>query len=218
MKRLSSVVVLAVAVWSGAAMAQRTDTAYVGSRGQSWSVLSGRMLNSGDALHLQLGWPGLSATYLHSVSPKFDAGARFTFNYGYEGVTTVNAGLKLQALAKINLVDTGRLAAALTFSPGAFVYFTGGTVFGITMPVGVVLGIPVGDAITLNFGMDAPFNVRFVGGGQFDLHLLFGGGLEYAIDRNLMLTLNTRFGPAINFNSGSGQFAFDALMGVAFKL
>lgn len=215
MKRLVGVSVVAV-LFSTAALAQTSTTV---RGGQNWSVLSGRLLGSGDALHVQFGWPGISAGFLHSASQKLDAGARFTFNYGYEGVTSVVPGLKLQGLVKLGLADSGRINAALTFSPGGLVYFAGGGAqFGLLFPIGVQAGLPIGDALMLNFGMDLPFYVRFVGGGVFDMHILFGGGLEYAIDRNMLLTLNTRFGPAINFNSGQGNFAFDALMGVAFKL
>jgi hypothetical protein len=186
--------------------------------GQGWSVQSGRLLGSGDALHVQLGWPGLSAAFLHSGSSKFDVGAKFTFNYGYEGIPSVIPGLKLQGLVRLGLVDAAKLNVALTFSPGGFSYFSGGgAAFGLTMPVGVQLGIPVGDALNLSFGMDMPFNILFVGNGVFTLNLLFGGGVEYAIDRNMMLTLNTRFGPAIAFG-GQSQFSFDVLMGMAFRL
>jgi hypothetical protein len=191
------------------------------TRGQGWSLYSGYTVGGGNtALAAQLGWPGISASVLHGATPKFDLGGRVAFNYGFEGIVTdVLPGLKFQGLARISLLDSQQLGLALEFSPGPFFYFGRvSTLVGLGLPVGLSAGIPVGSAIMLNAGMDVPMFIRFGAGGYFTIPLLFGGGVEYFIDRNLAASFNLKMGPAINTRVGRADFAFHALLGVAYRL
>lgn len=201
-----------------AAIAQ--ESAGAGRSGTQWSMLSARLLpQNANALHVQIGWPGISGTFRAGISEKLDVGARFSFNYGFENVAFVTPGFKLQGVARLQLVDNPRFNLGLGFEPGVFFYFPGLTIIGITMPIKLLMGIPVGNSLMLNLGMDMPFVVRFLPGTAVSLQMLFGGGLEYALDRNMLLTFNTRFGPNIDFvTGGSASFAFELLMGVAFRL
>ena len=169
----SKLVGLLAILISGAASAQDVEvSAPTVTRGQAWSVYSGYTLGAGNTvLAGQVGWPGISATVLHGVTSNFDIGGRFGFNYGLEGmVRQVVPGLRLQGVARINLLDQQRLGLALEFAPGPIFYFRRAfTQVGMTLPIKLSLGIPVGSAIMINAGLDVPMFV-FFGTGSYLRH------------------------------------------------
>ena len=223
MKRsVSSWVLMGVLLVSGAALAQEEGVTY--SRGQGWSVLSGQTLGSGTAVTGQVGWPGVSLGLLHGATSRFDIGGKLTFNYGREGlITSVVPGLKLQAWMRLMLLQTSRVNVGLTFAPGPFFYFYERyTDVGLTLPIALNVGIPVGSALMLNVGLDIPFYVIFGTGGGVVVPVLLGGGLEYFLDRNLAVNFNVRMGPSVGsypglYGRGSARFTLEALLGVAYK-
>ena len=205
-KRFVWVLTSCIALWAGEATAE------------GGSVMGGNTVGDGaTVIHGQLGWPGISATLLHGVSPVFDVGGKFTFNYGLEGTTNVVPGIKLQAALRLNIVDKGNINFGLHFEPGlGFYFFPGGALVGITLPVGLAVGFPVTPQLKLSAGMDFPLFIYFTPVAGVSFPILFGGGLEYAFQPNVALTFQLRMGPAIG--SGGALFAFDALFGVAFHL
>jgi opacity protein-like surface antigen len=218
----SKLVGLFAVLITGAASAQDVEvTKPTITRGQAWSVYSGYTLGQGNTvLAGQLGWPGISATLLHGVTGEFDVGGRFGFNYGLEGmVREVVPGIRLQGVARINLVDQQRLGLALEFAPGPIFYFRRSvTQVGMALPVKLSVGIPVGSAIMINAGMDVPMFVLFGTGSYFGIPLLFGGGVEYFVNQNLAATFNVKMGPTFRTNNRSAEFALEALFGVAYRL
>ncbi|MCY1081035.1 hypothetical protein [Archangium lansingense] len=224
MKRnVPSWVLMGLLLVSSAAMAQEEGAGY--SRGQGWSVLSGQTMGQGGtALTGQVGWPGVSLGLLHGATSRFDIGGKLTFNYGREGiVTSVVPGLKLQAWVRLMLLQTARLNLGLTFAPGPFFYFYEvGTDVGLTLPIALTVGIPVGSALMLNVGLDIPFYVIFGTGGGAVVPILLGGGLEYFLDRNLAVNFNVRMGPSVGASGvfgvrGRASFTLEALLGIAYK-
>jgi len=205
---------------SGAAMAQEEGAAYSG-RGQGWSVLSGQTMGQGGtALVGQVGWPGVSLGLLHGAAQRFDIGGKLTFNYGREGIiTSVVPGLKLQAWVRLMLLQTSRVNLGLTFAPGPFFYFYERfTDVGLSLPIALTVGIPVGSALMLNVGLDIPFYVIFGTGGGVVVPVLLGGGLEYFVDRNLAVNFNVRMGPSVgSYIGGRARFTLEALLGIAYK-
>ncbi len=188
--------------------------------GQGWSVLAGQTVGQGASVVLgELGWPGLSAAYLQGVTPTVDVGGRFTFNYGVEGIVTqVTPGVKLQGLVRVSLAEQARFNLGVTFAPGPFFYFYNGfTAVGLTLPVGLVAGIPVSSALMLHAGMEFPFYVLFGSGGGPVFPVLVGAGAEYYLDHRLSLSFNTRMGPSVT-GSRSSPFTLEALLGVAYRL
>jgi hypothetical protein len=190
---------------------------------QGWSVVTGETVGTNvHVLHVQVGWPGISATLLHGYTPTVDLGGIFTFNYGYEGdVNFVHPGLKLQALLKATLMDTPKYNLGVTFAPGGFVYFFGSnfTVGGIVFPLGLVFGLPASSAVNVAFNFDLPMFVSFGDFSHFTVPILFGGGVEYFLERNMALTFNLRAGPIIYAGTASGtDFDLQALFGLAFKI
>ncbi len=223
MKRgLSLGVLLGLLCVSSAALAQE-EVSY--GRGQGWSVLSGQTVGNGTALVGQVGWPGLSLGLLHGATNKFDIGGKLSFNYGREGiVTSVVPGLKLQAWMRLMLLESSRVNLGLSFAPGPFFYFYNNyTDVGLSLPIALTVGIPVGSALMLNVGMDLPFYVIFGSGGGPVFPILLGGGLEYFVDRNLAVTFNVRMGPSIfpydDFRyRGRARFTMEAMFGIAYRL
>jgi hypothetical protein len=204
-----------------------------------WTAISGKIISPNtDLIHVTLGWPGIAGTYWHGMNEKFNVGARFAFNYGYEGMFNATVpGLVLQGIGKVGLSDTARFNAALTFSPGFFSYFgnAGGfgstTSLGIALPVGIMMGIPASPSLNIGLGAELPFlltwNITSVTFGGTTtttttmivmMQILFGGGIEYFIDKSLALTFDIRLGPTVPFATGTAaQFTGRILMGVAYK-
>ena len=177
----------------------------------------------------QVGWPGLSLGLLHGGTDRFDIGGKVGFNYGREGIVTrVVPGLKLQAWLRLMLIQASKVNVGLSFAPGPFFYFYKGyTDVGLVLPLALTIGIPVGSALMLNVGLDAPFYVTFGNNGGPVVPLLVGGGAEYFIDRSLAVTFNVRMGPTLGAYASSREllvdrsrsaFTLEALIGVAYRL
>jgi len=207
-----------------------SGSSYRGGRGQGWSVLSGKTVGNGNTvLHAQLGWPGISVGLLHGLRSNLDLGGRFSFNYGYEGVTFgVIPGLKLQGLLRVNFVERGRFNFGLEVAPGPMFYFqnNGYTRVGLAIPAALQFGVAVSSAVMINFGFELPMFVQFSPNNPFItgayntglyVPILFGGGLEYFLDRSLALTFNMRMGPTIH-PAGFARFTLYSLFGLAFRL
>jgi len=200
------------------------------------------------SVHVQAAWPGLSLSVLHGGTPGFDFGGIFTFNYKYEGDTRVSVpGIKLQGYFKGTLLKSGRYSLGLWFAPGMLTYFTGAsycfpvitgthtvdgsfysagnicssvgrTLFGLTVPAGLIFGVAASDKFNIALNLDLPVFVTFGDYGALAVPILFGGGVEYFLDRSTAVTLNLRTGPMIFAKSGySTDFTFQALIGLAYK-
>lgn len=200
--------------------------------GEGWTVTTGETVGTNNTVvHFQAGWPGVSATLLHGYTPTVDVGAIFSFNYGYEGdVNVVHPGFKLQGLGKATLIDDPKYNLGVWFAPGVLTYFFGnnctfgfctgvGTLFGLAFQTGLIFGLPVTNVVNVAFNFDLPMFVTFGDFGSFTIPILFGGGVEYFLEKNMALTFNLRAGPMIFAKSGYGtDFALQALFGLALKL
>ena len=197
------------------------------------------------SIHVQAAWPGISLSVLHGGSPGFDFGGILTYNYNYEGdVRASFPGIKVQGYLKGTLVKTPRYNLGLWFAPGMLAYFLGqnfctpivigtytpevtvtgvvnsctglgGTQYGVTLPAGLVFGVTASDKVKLALNFDVPFFVTFGNYGTPTIPILFGGGVEYFLDRSTALTFTVRTGPMI-FTKYGIDFTFQALLGVAY--
>ncbi len=208
-----------------AALGVGTSEAVAQGRGRDWSIITGRTVGGNDTvLHAQAGWPGISATLVHGVTPKVDLGGIFNFNYGFEGDVNfpVRPGIKFQGLLRANLYDSGKFNVGINFAPGPlFYFFRFTTVAGIAIPFGLEFGIPVTSTLNIGLAFEMPMFVIFDSrerNGQLVLPVLFGGGIEYFLEQNLALTFTMKMGPMIFTSDGVADFDFQALMGLAVKL
>jgi hypothetical protein len=223
MFRFVTKAVCGLALVTTPAMAQISASNPVITRGgQGWSLYSGQTVGAGsNVVAGQLGWPGLWLTYLHGTTDQLDFGARLTaINYGFESRLgdDLAPGMKLQLVARLGLVNQGRFNLGLEFAPGPLVYFRRFvTQWGLAFPLKLQMGVGVGSAMIVNFGLDVPMFVTFNDSPSLYLPLLFGGGVEYFLDQRLALSFNLRMGPSIRARDTTTVFAMDALIGVAYR-
>jgi hypothetical protein len=191
--------------------------------GAAWGIYSGKTLRTGDAFAVELGWPGLNATFLHGAGG-LDVGGRFTFNYGSEISFGINPETNLHFLLRFGLLDRGMLTMALQVEPGLGFWFLGGAGLVIFIPAALNMGIHPISALSILLGVELrpQIGISFAGGGVFfGMPMLFvNPGVEYALLPNVLLTFRMAFGPGIvaaGLGAGVG-FSFRAMMGVAFKL
>lgn len=170
--------------------------------GQGWGIISAQTVGQGNSvIQGEVGWPGIPITYLYGVGSFIDVGGRFTFNYGFEGMTDFTwLGLKIQGVVRLKFIDQPGVKFGASFEPGPLFYFPtpNALVDGMALPVYFVAGFPVVSNLTLSLGLDFPM---WVGFGPttpgFFFPVQFGGGLEYFINSNLAATFNLRMGPSI---------------------
>jgi hypothetical protein len=197
-----------------------------GGGGQGWSVLGADTVGDGRlAIHGQAGFPGFNFDLLAGLGDRLDLGGRIGFNYAFEGWTTridTRPGLRFQALLHLNLLESRRVNLGLRFEPGFFTYFTRSTTdSAFTLPMGLVLGLPVSSALNAALSLDVPFFILWgngpvgaFGGDGLYVPILFGAGLEYFIDRGLAATLQVKMGPTL-LEGGGANFTLQTVVGIA---
>jgi hypothetical protein len=214
------------------------------SRPSSW-VLNGGTVGAGrNALHVELGWPGLDLTLLHGLSSTFDLGGTFGFHYGFEGIPaatySVMPGFKLAGVMRLSLAQQPKFNVGLRFSPGLFVYFDnryppywheeqGFARFGVRLPFEFVAGILVLPQLSVNLGVAVPMALQFPGAGVYSspralegtaflMPILPGFGAEYRATEQLLVTLDSRYGPSIVIGEEvDATFSFRMLLGAAYR-
>jgi len=190
----------------------------------AWSATAARTVGSGNSVvQAEVGWPGLSFTYLHGANERTDVGARINFNYGFWNTTNNLTGVDLQVPYRYRLTDnsSGGVNVALQAAPGLTLYSNNGsTLFGIGGPLGVVVGTRFSDNVNLEAGADIPVLLSFTNPFGVVFGPLVGVGGEYMIDRNLMVTGRIRMGPEISLDhtGGKTQFGLQTLIGVAYNM
>lgn len=193
------------------------------ARAQGWSAMSGQTLGTGGGIFwAQFGWPGISADLAYGVSPTVDLGGRFTFNYGEEGITDTGVlGLKFQFALRAQLVRKPKFDLALRFDPGLLLYFpSSSTVVGMTFPVGLEFGFPITPVLRAMGSFDLPFWLTFSPSPvEGFIPILFGGGVEYLVQRDLALTARIKMGPTVSTanRTESTFFTLYFLVGIAYR-
>jgi hypothetical protein len=228
-KRVVRGAVLCVALVAGAAGAQ-TQTTAVPPR---WTVDSGQTVGEGaNVVRAQIAWPGLWLDYIYGLNPTFDIGGRLALNWGgpagelnycvSNGFVSACGGstfnFDFQLLLRKQIAEFSGLKLAATFNPG-FLLYTAGNVVGINLPLGAQLGIPVNDKLIFNASFELAMYLTFANGNtNFTIPLLFGGGVEYAVMPELLVTAKLAMGPSIPTHANTAtSFALETLVGVAYK-
>lgn len=190
-----------------------------------WSVGSGTSVGQGRmAFQVVAGWPGLVATGQYGLSEQLDVGGRVGFSYGLDGAVgsggSVIPGLRLQGLARFELLSSGALTLGVEAAPGLFFNFWPGYLEpGLLLPVSLVVGFSAGEALSFRGVVDVPAYLLLGSFRRFLLPILFGGGGEYRVDRSLALTFDLRLGPALDLtSSGAARLVINTAVGVAYRL
>jgi hypothetical protein len=219
-KRIAVLVVL----MAGAAQAQ--SSARAAAAGDSWSVQSGKTVGTDqNVIWGSVGFPGAYLQFDHGIDALTDIGGKMTFDYGDAGIVNGcchGLGWDFQFDIRRTFFDNGKIRIAGTFDPGFGFYFVDSvTQFGLFFPIGVQFGFPVTPQLQISASFDLAMRVAFGvdgGSGYFALPILFGGGLEYAIQRNLLLTFSLKLGPTIfTISDSNPQFTLFAVAGIAYK-
>jgi hypothetical protein len=208
---------IAALFFAGAASAQSLS-------GNHWSTVTGETVSpSRDALKFDLGWPGLGVTYLHGVSDRADFGVHFELLYGFEQTSNSKFGLGFGIPYRLVINRRERVTVEVHIEPGMRVYpgdgLTGGTDFFIRAPFGGTLGLQITPELRVAAGADLDFAIQFASPAYLEIGPDFGFALEYAVDHNLNVAFNTRFGPQFYSRGGSNaDFAFITQIVVGYRM
>jgi hypothetical protein len=187
-----------------------------------WSATAARTAGRGNnLLQVEAGWPGIGFTYQRGLDSRSDFGARVSFLYSFEGTTNSRTGVQLQTPYRRMLTSGETANITFHFDPGVTVHSgSGGTLVGVGGPIGVLAGWDVSPWTSVDVGVDFPILFSFSNPAGVWFGPMLGGGLEYAIDRNLHVTLRVRMGPDFSLGSGQSgsQFAFLSLIGLAYNM
>jgi hypothetical protein len=171
------------------------------SRGPGWSAHGAQGLDGdGQAVTVELGFPGLALGYLRALNSTTDLALRLDGNYAYEGIYTLLPlyGGHFEGSLRIRLVEIAGISGGIHIGAGVFSYFPiGQFVLGLLLPVGATAGIPLGPTLSASLGVELPMWITFNAAGGFTVPVLGTAGLEYFIDRNWAATLRVRAGPAV---------------------
>lgn len=202
---------------AGAVRAQTEVTPATGSH--RWTVDSGETVGAGaNVAAAAVGYPGLDLRLFHGLDATTDVNAHVGINYAFEGITR---GTRFEFTAQVGirkelLTFGGNMKLAGYFDPGILVAASPGQ-FGIKIPIGVEMGIPLNEKIMLNGSLDLPFFFTFGDFNAFYVPLLFGGGIEYLLEPHIALTGKLKVGPTFGTNGFPTSFTLYLLGGVAYK-
>jgi hypothetical protein len=206
----------ALFLFAGAASAQTLA-------GSHWSTVTGETVSTDrDALKFDLGWPGLGVTYLHGVNDRTDFGVHFELLYGFEQTSNSKFGLGFGVPYRLIVNRRERVTVEVHIEPGMRVYpgdaLTTGTDFFIRAPFGGTIGLQVTPELRLAAGADLNFAIQIPKTAYLEIGPMFGFAVEYAVDRNLEVGFNTRFGPQFYSFGGSADFAFITQVVVGYRM
>jgi len=217
--------------WIGVAMLVALSVARPTHAAASAGWTNGGMLGADTGgFYGLLGFPGMSVGYLRGVSESLDVGGRFSFNYGGEGVPSLNLGVGFKVAGDVKLkLDPGLPFGAFTLRalPGIHVLFPPGfTFFNLALPVELALGVPIAPNLLVHVSVEAPLAIGLwtgfgVSPTVAQVPVLFGGGGEFKVDRALSLHAQLHIGPYVQIIFGGATttyFAFDSLLGITYRL
>ena len=186
-----------------------------------WSVATGETVSPDrDAISFAMGWPGLTFGYTHGLSDRSDVGFKIDFLYAMENTnnSTFGAGADLPLRVVVNRHE--KVMLGLHIEPGVRVYTKNSVSNFLTrFPVGGTLGIQATPDLRLAASADLTMAINWTHTAFFEIGPQFGLAGEYAVDRKLMLGLNTKFGPQFITLSGTGaQLAFTVQAVVGYRM
>src|SRR6266478_8803037 len=114
------IVAILLPAWTAAA--QTAPAVSTGAPGH-WSLVTGETVSPDrDAIGFDLGWPGISFSYLHGTSDRTDVGARFDLLYGFENTTHTAFGAGVDVPFRLVVNRSNKVSVALHIDPGLRIY------------------------------------------------------------------------------------------------
>jgi len=173
-----------------------------------WTVDSGETVGAGaNVAAAAVGYPGLDLRLIHGLDETTDVNAHVGFNYAF----TAQVGIRKELL-KI----AGNMKLSGKFDPGILWAASPGQ-FGIKLPIGIEMGIPLSRVMMVNGSLDLPMFFTVGDFSAFYIPLLFGGGIEYLLEPHIALTGKIKLGPTFITKGGGTQFTLYLLAGAAYK-
>jgi hypothetical protein len=186
-----------------------------------WSVATGETVSPDrDAISFEMGWPGISFGYLHGLSDRSDLGFRISLLYREENVNTSAFGAAADLPLRLVVSRKEKVSLGLHIDPGVRVYtHDGRSDFFTRFPVGGSLGIQVSPELRIAATADLVMAINWTNTTFFEIGPQFGFGVEYSVDRNLLIGLRASFGPQFYSVSGSStDFAFTTLVVIGYRM
>jgi hypothetical protein len=195
-----------------------------------WGLHSGDSVPKGDWLiYLEVGWPGLATGFQRGVSDTVDVGFRATFDLGVDyvlprgqnGVNDISPGIGLTAPIRWMVARNERVSVLVRAAPGLqFDYLldeprNAAPFITFQIPLGVDLGVHVGERGTLTLGVDVPLYVRVTPDPTGLVAFLPGLTYEHRIRDTFGMSFNVRPGILHGFNKtgSASDLALIAQMG-----
>jgi hypothetical protein len=199
----------------------RMTPVFTGQR--PWTLTCAEAGGFGDQLSVQLGWPSVSLGYTHPLGPDVDLGARLDLLYGVESsVDVIKAGLGVRAPLRWTAVRQGAVSVLLHADPGVKYYSYSPAQLGLALPLGATVGLRLANDLWAAASLDLPMTLFFhgVAGTAFALGVQPGFSLEYALDKQIGLSLDTRLGPVLSasYFANPPVFGFRAQVGLSYRL
>jgi hypothetical protein len=188
--------------------------------GGGYSLLGGEVLGRGvNVVSGEFGWPGISFGYTHGMGQNMDIGGKFDLLFGVEGIPSASHfGIGFRVPIRLTALRSDRMSVLLHFDPGIKLFTTDPTLFGISFPVGVVLGYAATREVNVSFGVDLPMTLYVTPSPvNFLIGPWFGPAVEYHVDPKILVGLNSRFGP-IFATGGGNDFGFQMQLLLAYRM
>jgi hypothetical protein len=186
-----------------------------------WSVVTGETVSPDrDAIGLELGWPGASFSYLHGTSDRNDLAIKVDLLYGFENTTNTVFGAGADLPFRLVVSRSGKISLLLQIEPGLRLYTRNGTSdFMTRFPVSGVLGVQATPELRLAATAGLTLAVNWTHTAFFEIGPQFGIGVEYFVDKNLLLGLSGKFGPQFyTYSASPTDFAFTTQVVVGYRM
>ena len=186
-----------------------------------WSIATGETVTPDrDAIAFEMGWPGLTFGYLHGFSDRSDIGMMISLLYAAENTNNSTFGAGFDLPLRLIVQRHEKVSIGLDIVPGLRLYTKNSvTNFLTRFPVGGTLGIQATPELRLAASADLTMAINWTHTTYFEIGPQFGFAAEYAVDRNLMVGLQAKFGPQFYTVSGSDtDFAFTTLVTVGYRM
>jgi hypothetical protein len=145
---------------------------------------------------------------------------KFDLLYGLENTSNSKFGLGLRVPFRLVARRKDNLLVELHVEPGTRIYTnSASTDFFLRFPVGGIVGIQAAPEVRIAVGVDLNLALQIPHTAFLEIGPSFGFGVDYLVDKNLIVGLNTRFGPQFyTVSNSTTDFAFTTQIVVGSRL